>query len=160
MKMLFYMLLLLVGLSFGVSGQTKYDETNFIGLFVYNLDSSLAWYRTKLEFEIIDTVNNNKNEYRFALLSWNQTLIEMIEHPKIISNKQIKECYPDNLGSQGFFKLGFYIEDLESLQYKLKSKNENITYPILKAEGFSRKLKLFIIEDYEGNMIQFYNFIQ
>lgn len=157
--MKFFPFLLLTMITLTVFGQSKYEEKYFTGLFVKNLDSSLNWYSEKLDFKVIDTVSNPKSGYKFALLSWNQILIEMIEHPKIITAKQIKENYPESTGTQGFFKLGFYVKELDSLQEKLKSKNVKILFPVLKAEGFTRKLKLFIIEDCEGNLIQFYNYL-
>src|SRR5687768_14677154 len=159
MNKFFYLAILLLIPSFQLFAQTKRPPPHFIGLFVANLDSALVWYRDKLEFKIIDKVQDDSTKAKFALISWNGLLMEMIEHPQVVLNKQIKENLPETIGNQGFFKLGFYIQDLESLQDKLKSKGVKITYPILKAEGFSQKLKLFIIEDYEGNMIQFYNFL-
>lgn len=156
MRFIYAFLLAMAVLS--ASGQSKYEEKHFTGLFVSNLDAALAWYRDKLDFEVIDTVNNTGSGYRFALLAWNGTLIEMIEHPNIITGEQIKECYPENTGIRGFFKPGFYVKDLEEYQDNLKSRNVTILYPVLKAEGFARKLRLFIIEDLEGNMIQFFNY--
>lgn len=155
-----YILLLIAALSFNWAvGQSTYDEKHFTGLLVKDMDASIAWYRDKLGFKVVDTVNNPNSGYRFALLSWNNTLVEIIAHAKVLSDKQIKAALPDNAGTQGFFKLGFFVDNLEEFQEELKSRGVKILHPVLKAEGFTRKLKLFIIEDNEGNMIQFFNYL-
>lgn len=138
--------------------EDKSAEKHFIALLVKDLDASLAWYRDKFGFTMIDTVHVTRANIKAAILSWNGLLLEMLQNPKTVLNSRIKELQPDNVGNQGFLKLGFYVQDLEGLQAQLKSKGVKIKYPVLTADGFSRKLKLFIVEDNEGNMVQFYNY--
>jgi hypothetical protein len=85
-------------------------------------------------------------------------LIEIIESKKVLSRSRIREAVPDYSGIQGFFKPGFYIKDLESWQKTLQGRGVKIKFPLMKNEKF--KMNFFIVEDPEGNLLQFYNFFQ
>lgn len=140
--------------------QSTQDPHHFIALFVTNLDSTVKWYEQKLGFTIIDRKEVAAANIKAAIMSYNDLLVEVIQHPKSVTSNQVKEKFPDNIGTQGFFKLGIYQENLDALEASLKSKGVKIRYPVLTADGFSKKLRLFIIEDPEGNMVQFYHYIK
>lgn len=127
---------------------------SFIGLFVSQLDSTKSWYENKLGFKVMQ-YKKISPQLSFAMLEWNGIWIEMIQNPKVAQRKRIAETFSGAAGVDGFFKLGFHVDNLGALEENLKIKGVKFKYPMMNNEEF--KMKLFIIEDPEGNLIQFYN---
>jgi catechol 2,3-dioxygenase-like lactoylglutathione lyase family enzyme len=130
----------------------------FVAVFVHQFDSTLKWYTDKLGFEIVSQGGNKAQGAAFAVLKWGAVHLEMIAHPKVVRRADVQTLQPGNIGVQGFFKPGIYVEELERLQKELKEKGVTIKYPIQKNDNL--KMNLFIIEDAEGNLLQFFNFVR
>lgn len=131
-------------------------QQQFIGLFVNNFDSSLQWYQQKLGFTVAFREDNPQAGAKFAILQRDNYRIEMIEHAKVIRKQKINEQNPGSIGIQGFFKPGFAVADPKSLQKEFEAKGAKIRYPYFTNDKM--KFSGFIIEDAEGNLIQFYKF--
>lgn len=129
-------------------------KPSFIGLFVSQLDSTKSWYENKLGFKVMQ-YKKISPQLSFAMLEWNGIWIEMIQNPKVTQRKKFAETFPGAAGVDGFFKLGFQVDNIEALEAKLITKGVKFKYPMMTNDEF--KMKLFIIEDPEGNLIQFYN---
>lgn len=91
------------------------------------------------------------------MLSWNSFWLEMIQNPRVVKRNELEKTFPERVGNDGFFKMGFYVENLENLETVLKSRQVTFKYPMMVNDRF--KMKLFIIQDPEGNMIQFFKFL-
>jgi hypothetical protein len=133
---------------------TSTVRPSFIGLFVHNIDSMMHWYEHKLEFNVLQ-FKKPKPDLGFAMLEWNGLWIEMIQNPKTLSRDSIHEQFPEAKDAEGFFKLGFYTSDLETLEKKFRQQGIKFVYPMMTNDTF--KMRLFIIKDPEGNWLQFYN---
>ncbi|GHN01791.1 hypothetical protein WSM22_32800 [Cytophagales bacterium WSM2-2] len=118
------------------------------------MDSTREWYESKLGFKTIQ-YKRISPELSFAVIEWNGIWIEMIQNPRVTTRNKFTDAFPGAVGMEGFFKLGFYVNQLEDLEKELKAKGVKFKYPMMRNEDF--KMKLFIIEDPEGNLIQFYN---
>jgi catechol 2,3-dioxygenase-like lactoylglutathione lyase family enzyme len=139
-----------------ISAQTAAapPKSQFIGLFVHNLDSTIAWYKDKLGFTVLKQQEISAG-LKFAVIEWNGFWIEMIQHPKAITRKSLDQIELNRPGTEGFFKLGFYVEDIKYWDKYFREKAVKFKYQLMRNDAF--KMDLFILEDPEGNLIQFYH---
>jgi catechol 2,3-dioxygenase-like lactoylglutathione lyase family enzyme len=154
------LILFIGGLTYQLAAQTAVatrPRMQFIGLFVNNLDSTIGWYKDKLGFAVLKQEASPDNKFRFAMLEWNGYWIEMIQNPGVASRKSVAESQPAVAGVEGFFKPGFYVDDIVYWEKYFKDRKVKFKYEMMTNEKFN--MKLFIVEDPEGNLIQFYTFL-
>jgi hypothetical protein len=140
------------------SQNTGHPKSQFIGLFVNNFDSTLSWYTNKIGFKVIKKEEVPSAGIKFAMLEWNGFSIEMIQNPKVVKKTSLDSVIKNNAGAEGFFKLGFYVDDINYWENHFKSKEVKFRYPMMSNSNFN--WKYFIIEDPEKNLIQFYTFVK
>lgn len=131
------------------------NSAHFIGLFVEKFDSTLVWYEQVLGAKILKKNIVPQANLKFAMLDLNGFLIEMIQNPKVVSRQEINTKFSGNVGFEGFFKLGFKVKDIETQYQLMKSRGASFEYHLMDNHDF--KWKLFIIQDPEGNWIQFFS---
>lgn len=129
------------------------SRIHYIGLFVKDVTTLKAWYEEKLGFKVLE-FNISDNGFGFAMLEGHGMWIEMIQNPGVVGRAQLSAKFPSALGTHGFFKLGFQVENVEALFQELKAKGLKFKYELMNNPRF--KMRLFIVEDLEGNWLQFF----
>jgi catechol-2,3-dioxygenase len=147
-------LILALAFVYAAAWSQSTSRPGFIGLFVNNVDSMKTWYAEKLGFKILDD-KKVSNDIGFAMLEGHGIWIEMVYNSKTVSKASFKKSFPESTHLEGLFKLGIYTTELEKVEKELKEKGVKFRYPMLTNDTFA--MKLFIVEDPEGNLIQFYN---
>lgn len=131
------------------------SRINYIGLFAKDVTTLKTWYEEKLGFKVLE-FNVSDNGFGFAMLEGYGMWIEMIQNPGVVGRSQFSAKFPSAMGTHGFFKLGFQVENVEALFQELKAKGLKFKYELMTNARF--KMRLFIVEDLEGNWLQFFGF--
>lgn len=145
--------LLLWSLSTILYAQPAQDRPGFTGLYVDNVESTVKWYEEKLGFKVLQQ-RKVSEQLSFAMLEGYGLWIEVIQHPKTITRQQLNSL-GDASQVEGFFKIGIFTNQLDVLEQLFKGRGLKFKYEKMKNANFD--MTLFIIEDPEGNWIQFYN---
>jgi catechol 2,3-dioxygenase-like lactoylglutathione lyase family enzyme len=140
--------------SIRIYGQAMPGRPAFIGLYVKNVETTAKWYEEKLGFRVLQQ-RKISDQLGFAMLEGYGLWIEVIQNPKTISRNQITSALGNANQIEGFFKIGIFTNELDSLEQLFKSRGVKFRYEKMKNDNFA--MTLFIIEDPEGNWIQFYN---
>jgi catechol 2,3-dioxygenase-like lactoylglutathione lyase family enzyme len=133
---------------------SQFPRSSFIALFVSDLEGTRNWYEQKLGFKTIYS-DSPEPDIKFAVLEWNGFMLEMIQHPKATKKSTLNNSLPGEKWVEGFFKAGFYTDDLEAWEKILKVRKVEFKNEMIYNPRF--RMKLFIIRDPENNLIQFYN---
>lgn len=128
---------------------------NYTALYVRDVAALKTWYEEKLGFKTLE-FNTSENGFGFAMLEGYNTWIEMIQNPSVVGRAQFSAKFATAIGTHGFFKLGLQVEDIEGKFQELKAKGLKFKYELMNNARF--KMRLFIVEDVEGNGLQFYEF--
>jgi len=134
---------------------------NLIALFVEDIDSSLNWYKEKLNFEVERAIEEYPDYgLKIAFLESNGFHLEIIEKTNSFKQSEINRSEDRYVG--GVFKIGFKTNGLENLHNDLKELEdvEFVTDIGVLPENkipIPWPTKYFLIKDPDGNFIQFFD---
>lgn len=126
----------------------------FFALSVANVDSASAWYRDKLGFQVIANGEAPDKTAKFAFLKSNNSIIEIVQHREARSLADAAPSVKQSFQIHGIFKIGYTVEDLDSVYQYVKERGIPIAYDMMPAKDVP--MRSFIIRDIEGNFIQFF----
>lgn len=132
-----------------------------LALFVEDIDTSLQWYTEKLGFEVENAIEDYPDYgLKLAFLSLNDFHLEIIEKKNSYKSSDVLRRGETYVG--GVFKIGLKTNNLSHLYERLKL-FEDVEFVTGIGELPENKLpikwptKHFLIEDPDGNYIQFFN---
>ncbi len=128
-----------------------------VSLSVSNLDSTILWYTNNVGFAVIKKMDLPKYSLRIAFLELNSFQLEIIEFKESIPFTKLKNTFPevdDRAKVQGFTKLAFSVDSLELVVAQLK--NNRITFVRDITDDADFKMRFILVEDNNGNDIQFF----
>jgi len=111
---------------------------------------SATWYRDRLGFETLREGASPDGRTRFALLRRGDDLIELVQR----EGASAPPAVPDRSYELGFFKTGFWVDDLAALETRLKVSGTAFSHGIVTPPGAS--YQTFAVTDPDGNVVQFF----
>ena len=121
----------------------------FFALSVADAPATARWYRDELGFKIVKDGEAPNKIAKFALLQYENNVIEIIEH-SAAKPSAVKNAFE----AHGIFKIGFVVRDLDAVYARVKERKIAIAYDLMNAKDIP--LRSFSIRDHAGNMIQFF----
>jgi len=127
-----------------------------IAIVVVNVENTAAWYKDKLNFDIIRKMEFPEyDSLKIIHMKFGEVELELIQKKTSFT---IKKYVPDyngfaNAPLQGIAKIAFYIHDVNTLANKLKSMDVKFLVKPYDDKDFG--VRSFIIEDIDGNILQF-----
>jgi catechol 2,3-dioxygenase-like lactoylglutathione lyase family enzyme len=128
-----------------------------VSLSVANLDLSVRWYREMLGFRETRRLNMPGSLLRISFLELNGFRLELIEFKDSVSLAAIRSKFPivdDRARLQGFGKLAFAVASVSEVAASLKSKKVKFVREVTQEKDTGEIW--FIIEDMNGNWLQFF----
>ena len=124
-----------------------------VAMYVGNLEDSVKWYQEMLGFNLVRPIMDfPAHEVRIAFLELNGFRLELVEKKHTFP---VRKKFPElDEAIQGFKKLAFSPDDIESLAALLKKKDVTFRYHVTVDKQFDTKW--FIVEDLDGHWIQFF----
>jgi catechol 2,3-dioxygenase-like lactoylglutathione lyase family enzyme len=128
-----------------------------MSLSVANLDVSERWYREVMGFRETRRLNIPGTSLRISFLELNGFRLELIEFKDSVSLAAIRSKFPavdDRAKVQGFDKLAFAVTSVGETAASLKSKKVKFVREVTREKETGETW--FIIEDVDGNWLQFF----
>jgi catechol 2,3-dioxygenase-like lactoylglutathione lyase family enzyme len=120
---------------------------------VSNLDSSFAWYAPLFELREVSRTTDPGGNYKVSIAESSTFLLELLELKSSLSSESILRDKPAGTHLQGHFKLFFKCDNAD--QFLKKLSGMKISVPRVWKDDKTGK-RNFIINDPDGNMIQFF----
>jgi|GEM_PF-5214267 len=124
-----------------------------LAISVASLDTSVNWYQDNLGFKIVRRAEAPDHTIKMVNVERDGFQIEIVENTSAISVQQKLPGIDGDL-VRGFKKIAFRVDDISRWASELKSKKAVFRYDIRDSASFPGKW--FIIEDPDGNWIQFF----
>lgn len=159
-------ILVLTVLAFGfinVSGKRSTPKTDplaslrpyLVGLSVPDAQAAARWYEEKLGFEETGE-SNEPNGTRTIVVERGPFAIELLQIRNSYSiTKYVEAHRPSSFRLQGIVKLGFAVDDLDSVLTELAARNVPILQKTTELKQF--RLRYLLIQDNNGNVIQLFD---
>lgn len=125
----------------------------FIALNVSNADSTAAWYEDMFGVKLLKEIKI-PDGYGHIRIEGNEHL--MVEILRAKDSWSLAQCNLDKENAhllRGYFKTGFFVEDIRKAREYFKVKSGKVVHDIFRDEETATLS--FIIEDPNGNMLQF-----
>jgi hypothetical protein len=138
------------------TGGTPALVPGFAAVSAENAETAVEWYRDKLGFRFTGEMNFPPN-LKIRIVEIGDFRLEIIEFKESLSFGQVQEKFPqvtDRSRLRGFGKLGFLIQDLDSMSRRLKKADVKFLFDVTRNSETSESW--FIIEDCCGNVLQFF----
>jgi hypothetical protein len=116
------------------------------------MDTSISWYNEHLDFEVINQIESVERGFRQANLQNDQMTLELIELKSALSAMSVIPNYSAKTKLQGFFKIGYSIDDFDRTISNLETGKVNFQGSVV-TDPNTRK-KTVIILDPDKNRIQ------
>jgi catechol 2,3-dioxygenase-like lactoylglutathione lyase family enzyme len=126
---------------------------SLIALSTPNVSSISRWYQEKLGFRPVKE-GELKNGLRFALLRFDDHIVELIQNPKARPLSQAVPGINDPFEIHGIFKLGFTVRHLDAVSADLQQRGTKLDFGITQLNDLG--LRAFGVRDLDGNLIQFF----
>lgn len=144
--------LILLTFAFFVATNLKAQEPqlSFFSIMVQDIDTSINWYTDILGFTVENKIENEARGIKQANLKLNYISLELIETEKsrTVDTGNAKSVH------EGFFKIGFSIEDFDNTIKAYIKKGVRLRGQIVTDENSEKKM--VIILDPDGNRVQFF----
>lgn len=128
-------------------------EPNFSAVIVGNVDSSTAWYQSVFDLKIKNRIDDPERGFRIMILESSTFLLELLENKAWPDQKKLLADKPAGTQIQGFFKIGFKVPDMNAC---LKRLADLKIIPDRIYTDSETKKRNFLINDPDGNLIQFF----
>lgn len=125
---------------------------------VSDLNTLSHWYQKVLGFQLSRQIDFDNYGVHIHILELNGFGLELIEKQGAKSKKERMPDLEDGTLLHGFTKIAFFVEDIDILADKLKENNVKVIFDI--TDDPDDNLSWMIIEDPDGNVIQFFSEIQ
>ena len=150
---------MMLGLDAKAEGQSAVATARpyLVSLCVANLDVSVGWYRNMLGFREMRRLNVPSSSLRISFIELNGFRLELIEFKDSVSYSAIRSKFPavdDQAKVQGFGKLAFAVTNVGEVAGSLKSKKSSFVREVTQEKDTGEIW--FIIEDVDGNWLQFF----
>jgi len=135
-------------------GQIKLEPYR-LGITVKNAEQAAQWYQQNLGFKVYKQMSFPEyDSLKIYFLKWETFEIELVEKKTSFSIKDVRPGYNINKEPlEGFSKIAFRTDSLRQTYEKLKKNGVKEIMGLTHDEGFN--VDFFIIEDPDGNMLQF-----
>jgi catechol 2,3-dioxygenase-like lactoylglutathione lyase family enzyme len=125
---------------------------DLISIISKDIVKSSKWYQENLGFKLIKTMDFPEyDSLKIHFLERDGFKIEIVEKKKAEARSRFSSF--ENPLLQGFNKISFKVSDIKTLAKTLSDRKVNFKTKVFHDEVF--KLTSFIIEDPEGNLLQF-----
>jgi uncharacterized glyoxalase superfamily protein PhnB len=126
-----------------------------IGIIVKNVEQAARWYESNLEFKTYKKMEFPEyDSLKIYFLRQENFEIELVEKKTSFPLKKVMPEYDINKEPlEGFCKIAFRIKDIKLVYEKMKKNGVKEIMPITYDKEL--KVEFFIVEDNDGNMIQF-----
>jgi len=125
----------------------------FSAVIVHNIDSSTAWYQSVFDLKVRNRINDTERGFRVMILESSTFLLELIENKSFLQQKKILADQPQGTRIEGFFKIGFNVPDIDACLKHLAGLK---IIPERIYTDSDTKKRNFLIEDPDGNLLQFF----
>ena len=122
-----------------------------VSIAVKNIEEMVAWYRDNLGFEVVQSRDFPEYGTRIVFLETSGIRIEFIEDVRW--QPYPRPDPPYHTGFQGVSQIGFFVDDMEAVQQRVKERALTIAWDVITVEDL--RMKEFFIRDPEGNLVQF-----
>lgn len=129
-------------------------EPYFSAVIVKNIDSSVKWYTTVLELDILKRLESEEDGYKIVILGKADCLVELMELRSAISRDEVLKNAPAGSRITGIMKIGFQLNNIDSIFNRLKSMQVRFRGNMVTDQVTGRRM--FIVEDPDGNLVQFF----
>jgi catechol 2,3-dioxygenase-like lactoylglutathione lyase family enzyme len=125
----------------------------FVAIIVPNAEKTAGWYQAKLGFHITNRSTAPSGVARNVTVESGYGMIEIIEHAQSIPLEPLIPDPAQRRLVRGISKVGFFVQDLDTLEKTLKGRAVDIVSPTFRDRDL--RLESFIIRDGDGNYVQF-----
>lgn len=130
-------------------------QAAFFALSVSDVALLAAWYSEYLGFHIDIEGEVANGGPKFAMLSRDGALLELLQFPTAKS-REASGLTEETHQVHGFLKIGFVVADLEALFSTAESRGLNIFFPIVQPPNVP--WRTFGVKDPDHNIVQFFQF--
>ena len=123
-------------------------------LSVSNVNKISKWYQDVLGFKFTRRMDFDDYGVHIEFLETNGFGIELIEKQGSKSKQERMPDLKDTSLLQGLTKVGFLVENIEDVSASLKEKEVKIVFDV--TDDPEEDMRWMIIEDPDGNIIQFF----
>lgn len=128
-----------------------------VAISVTNVDQATEWYQRILGFVFCKRMDFPEYALRIVLLEHNGFILELIEKQGSFPIKERMPEIDDDVFVRGFKKLAFLVQNVDELAATLKTVGVELLFDVSEqADWPGGKTKSFIIEDPDGNWVQFF----
>jgi len=128
---------------------------SLVAIQVSNIDSSALWYQNILGFTLVDKKEFTDYNLKIAMLKKNAFEIELVERKNSISRESLLKNYPKESEIQGFSKLTFTTNNIDSADMHLRKNGVKYLFNLQKSNIPNKEnQKWLIVSDPDGNWIQ------
>jgi len=128
---------------------------SLVAIQVSNIDSSEIWYKNSLGFALKDKKEFPDYGLKISFLELNGFELELVENKKSISRAELIKNYPKDSEIQGFAKLTFRVNNIDSADTFLKKLGVKYLFNLQKSNIPNKEnQKWLIVSDPDGNWIQ------
>lgn len=127
------------------------------GISVSDADASARWYEEKLHFGLTKKMDLPQHKLRIVFLELNGFTLELVEFKDSVSFDTARKRIPelkDRDKLRGFVKLGFLVGNVDVLAGELKRAGVKLRIELTEDRAFGNKF--FLVEDPDGNVLQFF----
>ncbi len=150
---------IIVTLFFSAIAVASYPQTNntlhpyIAAVFANNADTIRKWYVQNLDFVIKDHKDIPEQHIHFYLLEKDGFLLEIIQRSDVLDAGGIKDTMKTHKYLSGFFKTGFYVDDIRAWYNRLKTAGVKIESDNVSG---GKKENYILCADPEGNLVQLF----
>ena len=145
-------LIIIVRPSQNLFAQLPIIGKSFFALTVKNADSVANWYISAFQLKSLKEINDTAMGVVVKIIGNDNMVIEILQ---MKDSKTAKDWgLKSNFQMHGFVKIGFFVRSLDDVHKYLNQKNIRILYGPFNDE--SSRTKNLIINDCEGNLVQFF----
>lgn len=133
---------------------TSSIQPNFSAIIVSDIENSIDWYSKRFNFTVISRTNLEERGFKQANLKIDSFLLELIEIEGTFDAKKAIKENTEYKFVQGFFKIGFQVNDLNFWIEHLKNEKTDFFGDVVSDPNSGKKM--LIIKDPDGNYIQLF----
>jgi catechol-2,3-dioxygenase len=146
-------LILLFNNLYSQSGGPGIIGNSFIAMNVSDADSAAKWYEEMFGLKLLKEIKTSDGSAHIRIEGNSSFMVEIIQ---VKDSKTLTDCQLQKDQShllRGFFKTGVFVSDIQKAEDYFKSKGVAIRHSIFSDKETATMS--FILEDPNGNMIQF-----
>ncbi len=150
---------MMIGLIIGMTecyGQSSIVTPYFSAVVVSNIEVSTKWYQSVFDLKAKNQMNDENAGYKLMILESSAMLLELLELRGSLVRKALVEGKSEGTEIQGHFKIGFNVSNMDDWLKHLS--NLKIDVPQVWTDQTTKK-RNFLINDPDGNLIQFFEAI-